>query len=99
MLYLGRGRLALVYFAAPLAIKAIVGITTVYHLVPSEYAILYDYRLTFDVLDFGAWAIGLVHAVLSARRMKGEIPQVWFARWYVPLLILVGIWTLQELLY
>lgn len=76
MLYLGKGRIALAYFAG----------TTLAYLLP--FAINYfglldaDLELTRGLMFWFIPLVGLAHGFVAVKPIIGKKPRVWFARWY-----------------
>ncbi len=76
MLYLGRGQLAIAYYLLSI-LGALAAILSVHY-----HALDMSFQAGMWAGFFAIYVIGFVHSVVLARRLQGETPQVWFARWY-----------------
>ncbi|MCG8511714.1 MAG: signal peptidase I [Rhodospirillales bacterium] len=76
MLYLGRGWAGLVYWLAEILAYALPFIAAHFSLFDA------DPVLMEEILSVLIRIAGIVHGYMVARRMAGQIPEKWFARWY-----------------
>jgi signal peptidase I len=83
MLWLGRWKLALVYFVVGIAVAALVFLGSIHGVIPRF--LLTGVRSTFDIVIYPVTFVGLIHGLL----LRGSArDRPWYSRWYVALPVL-----------
>lgn len=76
MFYLGKGRKGLAYLGVEALAFAVPYIAAHFEILAGEPVLIQNYALLFVRI------FGTAHCFIVAKRVRGERPRVWFARWY-----------------